>query len=182
MGSLSHLAPRCVTLDTKANLSQPQFPGLQSGLTAPTQNPDRHVLKGAPCTRATGPASVPPWRCCNLAPWSQGWAAAGGSGRPEGRRCVLPIRVGLTAGPHWTCVPIVLMRGPCLWPAQNCGWAAPRLQGPLPSVGAGAPSFCGGGWGCPAPQPLLSPCPQPGRRGEPSAVLDAPHTPHEPGV
>ena len=178
MGSLSHLAPRCVTLDTKANLSQPQFPGLQSGLTAPTQNPDRHVLKGAPCTRATGPASVPPWRCCNLAPWSQGWAAAGGSGRPEGRRCVLPIRVGLTAGPHWTCVPIVLMRGPCLWPAQNCGWAAPPPAGPPALSGSRRPELLWGRLGLSCPSAPLVPLPSAWTQGR--AVSSPGRPPHSP--
>ena len=66
-GSLSRLALDCVTLNTKANLSQPVS---WSAKWVHTQNPDRHVLKGAPFTTgATGPASALSWRCCELGHW-----------------------------------------------------------------------------------------------------------------
>lgn len=73
-------------------------------------------------------------------PGARAWAAAGGGGGPEGPRCVLLSGAGLTAGPHCTCLcfPLVLTRGPCRWPAQSCGWAAPQPAG-LPALGGPAP-------------------------------------------
>lgn len=175
-GSLSRVTLHCVTLDTKANLSQPVS---WSAKWVHTQNPDQHVLKGAPFTTgATGPASALSWRCCELGHWEPV------PGRQQGtvealRGAGVSYRAGQGSqqGPtgrvsaHPDERPLHLA-SPELWvgspPAcrASCPWWEPARQAAVGRLGLSCPSGV-----------LSSPCPQPGRRGGLPAVLDAPRPP-----